>query len=73
MFKLCHSRIVCAIVVIAVAFQTSDLTRFVYTWFDLAPDCPVVGIESHNGTTSCHASQSCHGTEPLEESRQGGS
>lgn len=68
MFKFSHSRIVCAVVVIAVAFQTSDLTRFVYTWFGLAPDCPVVGVESHSGTTSCHASQRCHGTAADESS-----
>ncbi len=35
------------------ALHASDASRFVYVWFDLAPDCPVVG--RNDVPTACHS------------------
>lgn len=57
MCVLLSPRLVSAVVVAAVAFQTSEFTRFVYTWLDLAPGCPIVGVDScYHEIASCHVS-----------------
>ena len=39
-----NNRAICvSLLAVVLVFQLSGVSRFVYVWLDLAPDCPVVG------------------------------
>lgn len=50
-----------SLLVTAVAFQTTDLSRIVYTKLSLAPNCPIVGHNRH-----CRVVSSYHGEGLIE-------
>lgn len=50
-----------------VLFQVTDLSRVVYTQFNLAPDCPIVGLASQS--SECHQ-LACHSSPPFNDPSQ---